>query len=123
MAMVPVNALPLAITEADDADDADEEDMKLAQTYKLTTKSRPQHAEHLVQGEGDDDSRAHANASHEVQERIEESPRAVLEVQRVYRKPRQKVRYTCDQCQGTFLNRHHCHVCGHERCKGCARNP
>ncbi|KAK3110418.1 hypothetical protein LTR53_015313, partial [Teratosphaeriaceae sp. CCFEE 6253] len=53
----------------------------------------------------------------------DDDPPTSLEVQRVYRKPRQCVRYTCDQCQTTFLDRRSCHSCGHERCRGCSRNP
>ena len=44
-------------------------------------------------------------------------------VERVYRKPRQRVRYTCDQCQSVFVDRDRCRDCGHERCKTCVRNP
>ena len=44
-------------------------------------------------------------------------------VQRVYRKPRQRVRWTCDQCQSIFVERERCRECGHERCGTCTRNP
>ncbi|KAK4574592.1 hypothetical protein LTR86_001433 [Recurvomyces mirabilis] len=54
---------------------------------------------------------------------VNEEPRMVKTVQRVYRKVRQRVRYTCDRCQATFLERYHCSTCGHQRCKGCVRIP
>ena len=44
-------------------------------------------------------------------------------VQRVYKKPRQRVRYTCDQCQTLFADRDSCRSCGHARCKDCTRQP
>ncbi|KAK3677951.1 hypothetical protein LTR78_002046 [Recurvomyces mirabilis] len=52
-----------------------------------------------------------------------EEPRMVKTVQRVYRKVRQRVRYTCERCEATFLERSHCSTCGHQRCKGCVRIP
>lgn len=54
------------------------------------------------------------------------SPEDVLlvpAVQRVFKKPRQRVRYTCDQCQEVFLDRHTCRNCGHSRCGNCSRYP
>ena len=52
-----------------------------------------------------------------------EEPQMVRTVQRVYKKPRQRVRWTCDQCQATFVTRERCRSCGHERCRACARDP
>ncbi|KAK5700199.1 hypothetical protein LTR17_023142 [Elasticomyces elasticus] len=51
--------------------------------------------------------------------------RKVTNVQRVYRKTRLRVRYTCDQCSAVFIlgNKHQCQACGHGRCNGCSRNP
>lgn len=49
--------------------------------------------------------------------------RMVQCVQRVYRKPRQRVRFTCEQCQAVFVNTDECGQCGHERCKDCIRMP
>ena len=46
----------------------------------------------------------------------------VTAVQRVYRKPRQRVRWYCDRCQSQMINRERC-GCGHERCGACVRNP
>lgn len=53
----------------------------------------------------------------------EEEVRMVRAVQRVYKKPRQRVRYTCDKCQTVFLDRERCRECGHGRCKECTRYP
>lgn len=44
-------------------------------------------------------------------------------VQRVYRKPRQRIRWTCDQCQVVFTERDTCRNCGHQKCVDCIRNP
>ncbi|EMC91553.1 hypothetical protein BAUCODRAFT_38668 [Baudoinia panamericana UAMH 10762] len=44
--------------------------------------------------------------------------------QRVYRKPRQRVRYSCDQCQAALVgDAQACQACGHARCSDCVRNP
>lgn len=53
----------------------------------------------------------------------QEGPQMVATVQRVYKKPRQRVRWTCDQCQTMFVERLRCRSCGHERCKSCIRTP
>lgn len=50
-------------------------------------------------------------------------PKMVATVQRVYRKPRQRVRRTCDICESSFIDRERCRDCGHERCKACIRTP
>lgn len=47
----------------------------------------------------------------------------VKAVQRVYRKPRQRVRYTCENCRTVFSNQARCQECGHERCGDCHREP
>ncbi|KAF2772726.1 hypothetical protein EJ03DRAFT_371649 [Teratosphaeria nubilosa] len=52
----------------------------------------------------------------------EEAP-MVRAVQRVYKKPRQRVRYTCDQCQAILIDRRTCAHCGHDRCETCTRYP
>ncbi|KXL50911.1 hypothetical protein M433DRAFT_61014 [Acidomyces richmondensis BFW] len=44
-------------------------------------------------------------------------------VQRVYKKPRQRVRYTCDQCEAVLLDRQTCRNCGHTKCENCSRYP
>lgn len=49
--------------------------------------------------------------------------RMVATVQRVYKKPRQRVRWTCGECQSLFLDRERCRSCGHERCSTCSRLP
>ena len=52
-----------------------------------------------------------------------QEPMMVATVQRVYRKPRQRVRWICDRCQATYGDRERCRNCGHERCRACTRNP
>jgi hypothetical protein len=44
-------------------------------------------------------------------------------VRRVYRKPRQRVRYNCDRCGTTFAEGDRCRDCGHDRCEDCHREP
>ncbi|KAI4727087.1 hypothetical protein E4T49_05136 [Aureobasidium sp. EXF-10728] len=45
-------------------------------------------------------------------------------VQRVYRKPRQRVRYTCHECSTPFRSHgRECDKCGHERCLDCRDGP
>ena len=50
-------------------------------------------------------------------------PPMVQAVQRVYRKPRQRVRYTCEHCETLFIDSDRCVECGHERCQSCLREP
>lgn len=45
------------------------------------------------------------------------------EIQRVFKQPRQRVRWTCDRCSAVFTNRERCSNCQHERCEDCIRNP
>lgn len=52
-----------------------------------------------------------------------EHPPMVRAVQRVYRKPRQRVRYTCEHCETLFIDSDRCVECGHERCQSCLREP
>lgn len=44
-------------------------------------------------------------------------------VQRVYKQPRQRVRWTCDMCDAVFTSRDRCANCQHERCGDCIRSP
>jgi hypothetical protein len=44
-------------------------------------------------------------------------------VQRVYKQPRQRVRWTCDMCDAIFISRDRCDNCQHERCGSCIRSP
>ena len=53
----------------------------------------------------------------------DEEPRMVATVQRVYKKARQRVRWSCHECQTMFVDRDHCRHCGHEKCKACPRTP
>lgn len=50
--------------------------------------------------------------------------RAPSGVQRVYRKPRQRVRYTCHECSTPFQSHNRmCEKCGHARCLECRDRP
>jgi hypothetical protein len=44
-------------------------------------------------------------------------------VQRVYKQPRQRVRWTCDMCDSLFTSRDTCDNCHHEKCGDCIRSP
>jgi hypothetical protein len=48
---------------------------------------------------------------------------SVRPVQRVYKKPRQRVRYTCHHCQALFVDPRTCGACGHGKCDDCTRYP
>lgn len=50
-------------------------------------------------------------------------PQMVATVQRVYRKPRQRVRWTCDRCASILADSHRCRTCDHLRCESCIRTP
>jgi hypothetical protein len=52
-----------------------------------------------------------------------EEAKMVPTVQRVYRKPRQRIRWNCHECNTMFVDRTRCRACGHERCKMCPRTP
>lgn len=51
-----------------------------------------------------------------------EAPAAPPALERVYKKPRQRVRWTCDKCNGP-ATREKCMKCDHKRCGGCLRDP
>lgn len=53
----------------------------------------------------------------------EEEVPMVRAVKRVYRKPRQRVRYRCENCNTHFVESDRCVECGHERCQTCHREP
>lgn len=44
-------------------------------------------------------------------------------VQRVFKQPRQRVRWTCDLCDSIFAHRDICSNCHHEKCADCIRSP
>lgn len=50
-------------------------------------------------------------------------PTMVATVQRVYRKPRQRVRWMCDRCEAIFTDGQRCESCDHQRCEACVRSP
>jgi hypothetical protein len=59
---------------------------------------------------------------HVVEDRKDHS-KIRLSMQRVYKKPRQKVRWTCEICQTAFTTSHTCRTCEHRKCTSCTRNP
>lgn len=50
-------------------------------------------------------------------------PKPIATVERVYRKPRQRIRWTCHECQTMFVDKKDCKACGHARCRDCPRTP
>lgn len=44
-------------------------------------------------------------------------------VQRVFKQPRQRVRWTCDRCDSLFIQRDTCSNCHHQKCEDCIRQP
>lgn len=73
---------------------------------------------------GDHAKRVISTQRHLENERpLTEEPKTVATVQRVYRKPRMRVRWTCDQCQTKHGDSTGCRHCGHERCIDCTRDP
>ena len=52
-----------------------------------------------------------------------DGPGMVATVHRVYKKPRQRVRWYCDQCQNLLMDRQRCRGCGHPKCEFCTRLP
>jgi len=44
-------------------------------------------------------------------------------IQRVYKQPRQRVRWTCDVCDTAFTSRDRCANCQHAKCDDCIRSP
>lgn len=44
-------------------------------------------------------------------------------IQRVFKQPRQRVRWTCDHCDSIFTHRDRCSNCQHEKCVDCIRIP
>jgi hypothetical protein len=44
-------------------------------------------------------------------------------IQRVFKQPRQRVRWTCDICDSIFTHRDICSNCHHEKCADCIRSP
>nr|OQO15360.1 hypothetical protein B0A51_18376 [Rachicladosporium sp. CCFEE 5018] len=44
-------------------------------------------------------------------------------IDRVYKKPRQRIRWTCERCQTPFREHEVCQSCDHARCDNCIRDP
>ncbi|KAK5000344.1 hypothetical protein LTR66_000762 [Elasticomyces elasticus] len=54
----------------------------------------------------------------------ERTPEQAVEVRRVYRRPKQRLRWSCEQCRSPFVDSTWvCASCGHERCEQCLRDP
>ncbi|KAF1810316.1 hypothetical protein P152DRAFT_368323, partial [Eremomyces bilateralis CBS 781.70] len=54
----------------------------------------------------------------------EEEVELLPAVKRVHKKPRQRVRWTCEACATTFVERSKkCEKCNHDRCDKCIRKP
>jgi hypothetical protein len=58
-----------------------------------------------------------ADSDSEVEKQLEK-------FRRTWRKPRERVRWECEQCHASFINgTPQCPGCGHERCDQCTRSP
>jgi hypothetical protein len=58
-----------------------------------------------------------ADSDSEVEKQLEK-------FRRTWRKPRQRVRWECEQCHSSFIHgKPQCPGCGHERCDKCTRSP
>ncbi|KAK4934371.1 hypothetical protein LTR28_010692, partial [Elasticomyces elasticus] len=54
----------------------------------------------------------------------ERAPERAVEVRRMYRRPKQRVRWSCERCRSPFVDSTRvCATCGHERCEQCLRDP
>jgi len=63
---------------------------------------------------------AQPESSEDENEKEERAPK----VQRIYKKPRQRVRWNCEHCQTMYMGgRALCGGCGHVKCDTCPRNP
>jgi hypothetical protein len=69
------------------------------------------------------DKRGNWPPTHHVEVFHEEHIMTRLPVQRVYKKPQQKVRWTCEICQTAFTASHTCQTCEHQKCTSCIRDP
>ncbi|KAK3079580.1 hypothetical protein LTS18_004503, partial [Coniosporium uncinatum] len=72
------------------------------------------------------DAQAESSDEEKEEERRGEREREVTmpRVQRVYKKPRQRVRWSCEQCQALFVEGEAvCARCGHAKCDTCTRKP
>jgi hypothetical protein len=55
---------------------------------------------------------------------LTQAAREPLKTERVYREPRQRIRWICDHCQNTFMEGSRvCAECLHKRCSECLRIP
>jgi hypothetical protein len=66
---------------------------------------------------GDVDADSDSEVEKEVEKQLEK-------FRRTWRKPRQRVRWECEQCHRSFISGSpQCPGCGHERCEKCVRTP
>ncbi|KAI6796996.1 hypothetical protein KC361_g4148 [Hortaea werneckii] len=89
----------------------------------LAMYARPRSGERLTLQPGVNPRPRRDQHSHEGGLILGNEPQMVKTVQRVYKKPRQRVRYTCDRCQTIFVDAERCRSCGHDRCSDCNRDP
>ncbi|KAI7365253.1 hypothetical protein KC354_g5040 [Hortaea werneckii] len=89
----------------------------------LAMYARPRSGERLALQPGVNPRPRRDQHSHEGGLILGNEPQMVKTVQRVYKKPRQRVRYTCDRCQTIFVDAERCRSCGHDRCSDCNRDP
>ncbi|KAI6810892.1 hypothetical protein KC332_g7137 [Hortaea werneckii] len=89
----------------------------------LTMYARPTSGERLALQPGVNPRPRRDPHSQEGELILGNEPQMVKTVQRVYKKPRQRVRYTCDRCQTIFVDAERCRSCGHDRCSDCNRDP
>lgn len=64
-----------------------------------------------------------ADSSADQDESETKSESVIPASRRVYRQPRQRVRYTCEHCRTIFITANRCIECGHQRCRNCIRDP
>lgn len=113
---------PLELDEnADNNDNNPEPDIPLREV-EFSTYTRPRAAMRTMIK-----SRTHIHGGRKIftsqfDDQMDHPP-MVQAVQRVYRKPRQRVRYTCEHCETLFIDSDRCVECGHERCQSCLREP
>ena len=89
----------------------------------LAMYARPRSGQRLVLQPGVDPRPRGDQHSQEGGLVLGQETQMVKTVQRVYKKPRQRVRYTCDRCQTIFVDAERCRSCGHDRCSDCNRDP
>ena len=85
---------------------------------------RPQNSKHYRH----DSSLQHSSTEHFTEDELysadDDSAFEEEEIQRVYKRTKQNVRYICERCTTAFhTHQSLCHECGHTRCRSCRRDP